>query len=110
MKRIILTVLLGVAASVVAMAGVLSEEQTRDIARNFRQGGARSLVEPSLVYAGEYGEKGARSGDAPAFYVYNYGFDDGFVIVSAEDTALPILAFSDKGQFAIDERMPVQVK
>ena len=110
MKRIILTVLLGVAVSVVAMAGVLSEEQTRDIARNFRQGGARSLVEPSLVYAGEYGEKGARSGDAPAFYVYNYGFDDGFVIVSAEDTALPILAFSDKGQFAIDERMPVQVK
>ena len=110
MKRIILTVLLGVAASVVAMAGVLSEEQTRDIARNFRQGGARSLVEPSLVYAGEYGEKGARSGDAPAFYVYNYGFDDGFVIVSAEDTTLPILAFSDKGQFAIDERMPVQVK
>lgn len=109
MKRGIWTALLGLVVSVAMEAGVLTEQQTRDIARNFRQSGARSVVEPSLVYAGESRSNGARIGDAPAFYVYNYGFDDGFVIVSAEDAALPILAFSDKGQFAIDEQMPVQV-
>lgn len=109
MKRGILTTLLGLVVSVAMEAGVLTEQQARDIARNFRQSGARSVVEPSLVYVGESEVNGARSGDAPAFYVYNYGFDEGFVIVSAEDATLPVLAFSDKGQFAVGDRMPVQV-
>lgn len=110
MKRIIFIVLAGLIVSVSMMANVLTEEQALVIAKSFRQSGARSTINPTLVYTGmATSQKGARSTNIPAFYVYNYGTNDGFVIVSAEDTTLPILAFSDKGQFVADERMPIQV-
>ena len=110
MRRIILTIFCGLLSSVAVLAGVLTEEQARDIARKFRQGGARSLAQPTLVYTGvPHQTVGARSGNAPAFYVYNYGTGEGFVIVSGDDATLPILAFSDKGEFVTGDRMPVQV-
>lgn len=109
MRRIILTALLGWIVSVSVVADVLTEEQARSIARNFRQSGARSTVHPTLVYTGLTARTGARTAGEPAFYVYNYGADEGFVIVSGDDATLPILAFSDNGQFVAGEQMPVQV-
>lgn len=37
----------------------------------------------------------------PSFYVINYGDDDGFVIVSATQNYIPILAYSDQGNFNV---------
>ena len=45
-------------------------------------------------------------GDA-AFYVFNTS--NGFVIVSADDCATPILGYSDKGQFDVDN-IPIQLQ
>ena len=46
------------------------------------------------------------SGDA-AFYVFN--MPSGFVIVSADDCATPILGYSDEGQFDV-ENIPIQLQ
>ncbi|MBR1793438.1 MAG: C10 family peptidase [Bacteroidales bacterium] len=40
-------------------------------------------------------------------YLFNYGEDEGFVIVSADDRALPVLAYAAKGR--IDSVMPPSV-
>lgn len=109
MKRIILTALLGWMVSVAMMGAVLTEEQARKVAQNFAKSGARSVVQPTLVYTGMTGQSGTRNVGAPAFYVYNYGMNQGFVIVSAEDATLPILAFSHSGRFVAGEAMPAQV-
>lgn len=103
-------VLLGWLVSVVAVAGALTEEQARKIAMDFRKSGARSVTQLELVYTGLAGQVGTRSVGEPAFYVYNYAGNQGFVIVSGEDTTLPILAFAENGQFVTGEKMPVQVK
>ena len=47
------------------------------------------------------------SSDVAAFYVFN--LDNGFVIVSADDCATPILAYSDRGTFDM-ENIPVQMQ
>lgn len=110
MKRVILTALLGWMASVAMMPAVVTERQARKVAQSFVKSGARSVVpQPTLVYTGMAGHSGARSVKSPAFYVYNYEGNQGFVIISAEDTTLPILAFSHQGSFATGQAMPVQV-
>lgn len=110
MRKIILTLLWALLSSVVVMAGEVTEEQARRIAQDFRKGGARSVASPVLVYTGMVNHTGSRSAESPAFYVYNYGTNQGFVIVSGEDSTLPVLAFADSGKFVAGEGMPVQVK
>lgn len=40
----------------------------------------------------------------PAFYIFDYeGSDDGFTIVSADKREMPILAYSDDGDFNLDD-------
>lgn len=39
---------------------------------------------------------------APAMYVFNYQNDEGFLITSATQDYMPILAFSDKGNFDVN--------
>lgn len=50
-----------------------------------------------------------QSDGAPAFYVFNRGEEDGFIIVSAEDRARTILAYSDEGHFS-QANIPVNVR
>ena len=47
------------------------------------------------------------SNGATAFYIFNAR--DGFVIVSADDCATPILGYSDEGQFDV-ENIPIQLQ
>lgn len=47
------------------------------------------------------------SADQAAFYVFN--FNEGFVIVSADDCATPILGYSDEGRFSMDD-LPIQLE
>lgn len=37
--------------------------------------------------------------DIPLYYVFNVNTHDGFVIIAAEDAALPILGYSTDGHF-----------
>jgi len=96
---------------VAAMAGIVTETDARRVAQSFRQGGARSVLSPELVHVGRVSQmEGARVVDAPTFYVYNYGEDKGFIIVSGDDCLPQILGYSDTGTFSVDEGdMPIQL-
>ena len=39
----------------------------------------------------------------PLFYVFNVGTNRGFVIISGDDTTLPVLGYSDEGAFDYDQ-------
>lgn len=47
----------------------------------------------------------------PAFYIVNFGVNDGFVIISASHDVSPVLAYSDKGHFDIElsDSSPVSI-
>ncbi len=47
----------------------------------------------------------AQSG-IPAMYVFNYTTDKGYVILSADDSAVPMLGYADNGSFEISEIPP----
>ena len=71
------------------IASPVDVEQARHLGTKYVQShSARQVTELNLVYT-EMTESGA-----PAVYVFN--FDGGFVLVSADDVARPILAFSDE--------------
>ena len=45
--------------------------------------------------------------NTPCMYVVNYNNNEGFVIVSATKKYLPVLAYSDKGNFIMSDNMPL---
>lgn len=69
----------------------------------------RSAQDVKLVYMGGTVDGTLRADASPLFYVYNIGEDNGFVMVSGDDQALPILAYADKGAFYADD-MPANLK
>jgi len=71
------------------IASPVDVEQARQLGMKYVQShSARQITELSLAYT-EMTESGN-----PAVYIFN--FDNGFVLVSADDVARPILAFSDE--------------
>lgn len=63
---------------------------------------AQKQVEFNLVYQ-EFDSILGTEIIEPYYYVYNVGSNNGFVIVSADDTMEPILAYSFDGKFEIDK-------
>lgn len=45
---------------------------------------------------------GRSAADTPPYYIFNAGEGEGFVIVSGDDAAAPVLGYSDKGGIDID--------
>ena len=77
------------------IASPVGVEQARQLGMKYVQShAARQAVELNLAYT-EMTESGN-----PAVYVFN--FDNGFVLVSADDVAHPILGFSDEERFDIN--------
>ncbi len=77
---------------------ISSQSKALDVAMRFLEGSGKQTrvgVETNVTTISQ--ENGA-----PAMYVINYGEDGGFVIVSAEKDAEPILAYSDSGSFCLD--------
>ncbi len=56
-------------------------------------------VRVEMVWNGQ--DASTRSGEAPAFYVFNR-VGGGFVVISGEDATLPVLAYSETGSFKAD--------
>ena len=95
MKRIIplLLVMLGCAT---LKAAPVSLEEARFLTRQFVQANFRLASqsdELSLVYS------------KPSFYVFNIG-ENGFVILSSDDSYSPIIGYSDEGVFNPDDMAP----
>ena len=98
MKRVYLA-LLGLIFAGGASADKVSQEQASKWAHQFfhQQGGSRAVgASLEMVWNGLDGS--ARATGDPAFYVFNRTDKEGFVIVSGDDLAQPLLGFSfDKG-------------
>ena len=65
----------------------------------------RATVEPELVFIATPGKSlsNLRSSDFQGeadYYVFNYPNEQGFVIVSGEDRAFPVLGYADQGGFS----------
>ena len=104
MKRTALTIVL-LFAAVLAMAGNVTLNKATQIASSFFTE-TRSAAKVNLVWDGTDGL--TRAVTAPAFYVFNCE-GGGFVIISGEDTAVPILGFSRTGSFRT-EGMPENIR
>lgn len=102
MRKIFITFLLALSASATIYADPLTEQQAKLIAQQFAnthgnqaysaKGYKKSQVAPqplSLAYT------------APAnrLYVYNRPQQQGYIIVSGDDNAAPIIGYSDQGSF-----------
>lgn len=96
MKRILL-LMLSVVVSTMMMADDVTPEEALQQATQFvqnrmaRGGGPRLApgVQPKLTLASRVSD----------LYVFNVGSDAGFIIVSNDDCAVPILGYSDSGSF-----------
>ena len=93
------------------LANPVNQTDALQLASNFLQlrspSKLRSAKALKLVYQGN--STGLRSVADPAFYIYNIGDNQGFVIVSGEDAAKTILGYADEGSFRTDN-MPENVK
>lgn len=79
-------------------------DQARDIAYDFMMSGMTTKSQTlnlKMVYDGK--EIQTRSSSAPAYYVFNNETGPGFVIVSGEDSAFPVLGFSHSYNFKTDD-------
>ena len=107
MKKLLLLLLSVVSISV--FADNVTVERASLLAKKFfkKNVDTRGAVEPQLklVWDGETAETRAASAEEPAYYVFNRTDEPGFVIVSAEDATLPILAYSTEYNFFV-ENMP----
>ncbi len=106
-NRMCLVLLLMLAVSM-ACARVVTEAEARQTAMKFvKPGGARSIAQQPMLVCTEGAGMGT-DGLEPAYYVYNYGKDGGFVIVAGDDCLPAVLAFSEQGTFEPKE-LPSQV-
>ncbi len=99
MKRNLLLCIALLAASV-AFGGPIDLRQAEQTARQFVSSRGVPGTSPlKIVSAGPtLAPATTDDGDAP-YYIFNIGDADGFVIVSGDDAAIPVLGYSTRGHF-----------
>ena len=109
MKRQFLLIGLLLLSALGTWAERIDVAKARQVAESVasRSGGLRSTDDLSLVYAAAPGSDALalRSGSvegAADYFVFNVPGERGFVIVSGDDRAYPVLGYSDKGSFDPD--------
>jgi len=76
-------------------AGTITVNAAQTVAQNYYNRHAVIQVQnPPLVYT----EK-TSGGDTAIYFIFNINLNDGFVIVSADDAALPIIGYSKTGHY-----------
>lgn len=103
MKRLIFTVFMGVAAASIAWGAVITPGQALErVAGN-------SVLRPGVMRNGQAQPRLAetRSIDGqPAVYVYEMAGGEGFMVLSADDMAMPLLGYSNEGSFSASDINP----
>ena len=107
MKKIyIFTPFLALIVSSVSFAGEVKSDMAALVAKNFYWDKAVSLsglsydeISPTLIHTELFGNE-------KIYYVFNINMSDGFVIVSADDIALPVLGYSDAGCYNLTDHPP----
>ena len=88
--------------TIMVWASPITKEQARSQARQFVE--QRRLPSTGNIVLSDVSRRSMQQSQSsnptsPSFYVFNVGSDDGFVIVSADDSTLPILGYCDHGFF-----------
>lgn len=89
----------------VGVASPLTPEQAlqRIKSSSFKSRGIRNALDLTLRHTF------FTEADVPALYAFDRKDDSGFVLLSADDSAAPVLGYSDQGSFSAD-KMPPQMK
>jgi hypothetical protein len=115
MKNTLLLLLLLLISSLSVYPEPVDTNTARKVAKNFitHQNSGNPTIqsqEPYLACTYTTKEKGlvSKPGEMPIplFYIYNIRGGQGFVIVSADDAAIPVLGYSNEGSFT-GNNMPV---
>lgn len=110
MKKYLLLVV-SVVMSGLMMAGNVTPEQAEQLAQQFLN--CRRLApvpQPAARLNMIQHRKASHRANAPtAYYVFNVGQENGFVVVSGDDRTIPILGYAETGSFDTDE-MPDHMK
>ena len=106
-KKGILLFVMSLAVMSTAWAESVSESQARSIAANFMASHAKSANSLKMASKATLRDRGT-SGEKAAYYVFNAGVQNGYVIIAGDDRAPAVLGYSDKGAFdaqAVPEAM-----
>lgn len=103
MKKLLLTVLTGAAAASAAWGAVITPSQALErvagtpVLRSYtlRNGSAMPRLAETRTIDGQ-----------PAVYVYEMAGGEGFMVLSADDMAVPLLGYSDEGGFSASDINP----
>ena len=107
MKRIVSLLMMLCIASA-AFADNVSQSRAESLAKAFFSSTATKgkEVKVNMVWNGQ--DASTRAGEAPAFYVFNRE-GGGFVVISGDDAAVPVLGYSETGSFKANA-IPSNVK
>jgi len=92
--------------TVATWAGPVTQQQAQQTAFNFVQKQFANCKTLRRAATQQYTEQVATSN---AYYAFNIGNNEGFVLVSGDDRTVPILGYSDKGRFDISS-MPENMR
>ena len=105
-KRLI-TILTMLLTAVVVSANPISKTQARQKAEAFlREQGDTRLLTPVADGKSMSRQRRAAANESAAYYVFNKGTNEGFVIVSGDDCTETVLGYSDTGDFDYDNLPP----
>jgi len=104
MKRVCLAIFLTFSAVSSLFADSVSQQKARQIAQSYLDCGKVELAADNFSLAGAK----ASAADSPAYFIFN-SETEGWVIISGEDSTVPVLARGDSGKFIVED-MPEQVR
>jgi len=106
MKKFIILQIVSLLIVFSAYAGPIDENTAKNVAKNFyyemlpdSKNLTYNEVKPELVYT-------CTEGTIPIYYIFNINQNDGFVIISADDDAYPILGHSFTGEYLVGVEQP----
>lgn len=106
MKRYNLLWILSLLSFLYVGARPITKSAAENIARGFMS--KRCSKSASLACLPHKSVVKGSSGDVSPYYIFNIGNREGFVIVSGDDNAEPVLGYSDRGELDLDN-MPANM-
>ena len=101
LKKYMFVLLLFVLLPLTALAGPVDESAARQRAQAFLQERGKSLSKARSIHKAPQ-RRLAQKVEVPAYYVFNVGEADGFVVVSGDDRTTEILGYADSGNLDMD--------
>ena len=109
MKKSILTLAVWLMAAMTVMADQLTQQQAEEAAMAFLSKQNKPTANRQLKLAQHRLLAPAATQQGTAYYVFNIGQEQGYVVVSGDDHTQPILGYVDEGSFNHEE-LPPHVK